>query len=283
LRHLQQLALCYVLHAARQYYLLHCNDQPRMRYTVLYSTTTNTLYTATCAYQHHYCNYYCITQQDVNFDLWSNLKHALPHLLIYALSTAAAVKCCVELAAHYGRVTLSYAPTATVATNGFALLWTVFLWCMLAQPPRMLWYGWRRARKENKRGRVTANMNSSNKNSSDDDVEGDVAGLNNRVPALQELLNTPLSTFPPMQGELWAKLSVNSDAPPAIITVNNDSIGSNGDAACSTSSDAAAGTTAAVAASAISSAGSAMVAAVDAARAANDRCAVETVTAAPRA
>jgi hypothetical protein len=107
LRHLQQLALCYVLHAARQYYLLHCNDQPRMRYTVLYSTTTNTLYTATCAYQHHYCNYYCITQQDVNFDLWSNLKHALPHLLIYALSTAAAVKCCVELAAHYGRVTLS--------------------------------------------------------------------------------------------------------------------------------------------------------------------------------
>jgi hypothetical protein len=142
----------------------------------------------------------------------------------------------------------------------------------------MLWYGWRRARKEEQRGRVTA-KNNSNKNDSNDDVEGDVAGLNNRVPALQELLNTPLSTFPPMQGELWAKLSVDSDAPPTVTTASNDSNGSNGNAAGTT----AGGMTAAIADNATSSAGSAMVAAVDAARAANDRCAVETVTAAPRA
>jgi hypothetical protein len=142
----------------------------------------------------------------------------------------------------------------------------------------MLWYGWRRARKENKRGRVT-----SGKNSCNDDVEGDVAGLNNRVPALQELLNTPLSTFPPMQGELWAKLSPDSDAPPTVTTVTTASNGCASAAAGTSSSGAAGGATAAAAAAGDSSAGSAMVAAVDAARANNDRCAVETVTAAPRA
>jgi hypothetical protein len=82
---------------------------------------------------------------------------------------------------------------------------------MLAQPPRMLWYGWRRARKE--QGRVTKRIN--------DDVEGDVA-LNPRVPALQELLNTPLTTFPPMHGELWAKpLSSVSESPTASVSTAN--------------------------------------------------------------
>jgi hypothetical protein len=143
---------------------------------------------------------------------------------------------------------------------------------MLAQPPRMLWYGWRRARKE--QGRVTKSRN--------DDVEGDVA-LNPRVPALQELLNTPLTTFPPMHGELWAKLSSPiSDSPTASVSIGAAATaGTSGDAAVAgTTSSIAADTTAAAAAS--GSAVNGMVAAVDAARASNDRCAIETVTA-PRA
>jgi hypothetical protein len=137
------------------------------------------------------CNCTLLPLQDVNFDLYANFKHALPHLSLYLLSGVAAVKCILELLATGGHVSLWWTPATSPANATFALMWTVFLWSMISQPPRMLLYGMLRARRE--RARAAAARRGS---------VPDVS-LNAAVPAMQELLNTPLTTFPPWTGELW--------------------------------------------------------------------------------
>jgi hypothetical protein len=89
-------------------------------------------------------------------------------------------------------------------------MWTGFLWSMISQPPRMLLYGIQRARRE----RARAAAAHSGSSAALDKLQ---VNLNLAVPAMQELLNTPLTTFPPCSDELW---SVYKQAADAELTAN---------------------------------------------------------------
>jgi hypothetical protein len=117
----------------------------------------------------------------------ANLYHAAPHLFVYALSGAAMVRAVLDILENERYLSLPGAPTQlNTDLLYFSMMWTIFLWVMVSGPPRMLLYGWCRARRE---------------------ARSALKCTNNNVPALQELPTTPMNTFPPLSPELWAKAS----------------------------------------------------------------------------
>jgi hypothetical protein len=115
--------------------------------------------------------------QDVSFDLKANLYHAGPHLFIYLFSGTAIIKGLCEVCAKYGWIHIPWSTGYNVSLIYFSLIWTVFLWIMISGPPRMLIYGFLRARRE---------------------ARSELKCTNGNVPALQELPSTPMNTFPPL-------------------------------------------------------------------------------------
>ncbi|KAG5191781.1 hypothetical protein JKP88DRAFT_230720, partial [Tribonema minus] len=125
---------------------------------------------------------FAVTSKDVSFDLKANLYHAAPHVFVYLLSGCAMAKAVLEILADEGVFTQFWTSSFQPKLLYFSIGWTVFLWVMISGPPRMVLYGWRRARRE---ARATLRC------------------ANAHVPALQELPNTPMNTFPPLSPELW--------------------------------------------------------------------------------
>jgi cellulose synthase/poly-beta-1,6-N-acetylglucosamine synthase-like glycosyltransferase len=129
---------------------------------------------------------FAVTAKDVSFDLRVNLSHAAPHICVYIFSGVAMLKGTIEMLSGYGLFEIPWESGYNVSLLYFSWLWTIFLWVMISGPPRMVIYGWRRARKEAaaaKKGITCTNSN---------------------VPALQELPSTPVATFPPLDRELWS-------------------------------------------------------------------------------
>ncbi len=135
---------------------------------------------------------FAVTSKDVSFDLKVNLYHALPHILVYIVSMIAMTKGTIELLADYGYFSIPWTNNHNVDMIYFSWFWTLFLWYMLSGVPRMVWYGYRRSKKEEasaKRGVYCTNAN---------------------VPALQELPSSPMGTFPPLEKDLVSFKGVSS-------------------------------------------------------------------------
>ncbi len=134
-----------------------------------------------------FCNLklgFAVTSKDVSFDLKVNLYHAMPHIVVYVVSIVAMTKGTVELLAAHGYFSIPWTTDHNVDMIYFSWFWTLFLWYMISGVPRMVWYGYRRSKKEEasaKRGVYCTNAN---------------------VPALQELPSSPMGTFPPLETDL---------------------------------------------------------------------------------
>ncbi len=134
-----------------------------------------------------FCNLklgFAVTAKDVSFDLKVNLYHAMPHIIVYIVSAVAMIKGTIELLAASGYFSIPWTTDHNVDMIYFSWFWTLFLWYMLSGVPRMVWYGYRRSKKEEasaKRGVYCTNSN---------------------VPALQELPSSPMGTFPPLSKDL---------------------------------------------------------------------------------
>mmetsp|Transcript_6522 Transcript_6522/g.9832 ORF Transcript_6522/g.9832 Transcript_6522/m.9832 type:complete len:820 (+) Transcript_6522:118-2577(+) len=135
---------------------------------------------------------FAVTSKDVSFDLKANLFHAMPHIIVYLFSGAAAVKAVLEMLANANLIEIFWTTDYNVDLLYFSLMWTVFLWVMLSGPPRMVIYGYIRSRKEKKSEMKCKNAN---------------------IPALQELPTTPMNIFPPLSPDLWAKNNIPDTHP----------------------------------------------------------------------
>lgn len=124
-----------------------------------------------------------VTNKDVSFDLMLNLRHAAPHFTVIFVSLIAIIKGFIEVFSQYGYgfYTIPWHTGYNVSLIYFSAIWTVFIWVMVSNPPRMVIYGYLRAKKE-----ALSNIKCTNDN----------------VPALQELPSTPMNTFPPLSIEL---------------------------------------------------------------------------------
>ncbi len=155
-----------------------------------------------------FCNLklgFAVTAKDVSFDLKVNLYHATPHIIVYVVSIIAMMKGTIELLASYDYFNIPWTTDHNVDMIYFSWFWTLFLWYMLSGVPRMVWYGYRRSKKEEaaaKRGVYCTNSN---------------------VPVLQELPSSPMGTFPPLSKDL-VSVSYEKSEP-------NDQMGENPDVA----------------------------------------------------
>mmetsp|Transcript_17935 Transcript_17935/g.26566 ORF Transcript_17935/g.26566 Transcript_17935/m.26566 type:complete len:892 (-) Transcript_17935:267-2942(-) len=127
---------------------------------------------------------FAVTNKDVSFDLWLNIKHAAPHLFIYVFSGAAMVKGGMEYLAYKGLFEIPWTTEYNVSIFYYSVFWTLFIWVMISSAPRMVWYGYLRSKREAKSKVPVHNAN---------------------VPAFQELPSTPMNTFPPLSPEIWKK------------------------------------------------------------------------------
>ncbi len=143
-----------------------------------------------------FCNLklgFAVTAKDVSFDLKVNLYHAMPHIIVYIVSAVAMTKGTIELLAALGYFSIPWTTNHNVDMIYFSWFWTLFLWYMISGVPRMVWYGYRRSKKEEasaKRGVYCTNSN---------------------VPALQELPSSPMGTFPPLNKDLVSFKVNNTD------------------------------------------------------------------------
>ncbi|KAG5191580.1 nucleotide-diphospho-sugar transferase [Tribonema minus] len=136
---------------------------------------------------------FAVTNKDVSFDLRANLHHAAPHLFVYVFSGTAMVKGVIECLSSYGLFSIPWTTNYNVSLIYFSLMWTIFIWVMVSGPPRMVLYGYLRARRE---------------------ARSAIQCTNGNVPALQELPSTPMNTFPPLTPELWVKPTLTYGQPP---------------------------------------------------------------------
>jgi hypothetical protein len=144
---------------------------------------------------------FAVTNKDVSFDLWLNLRHAAPHLFVYIFSGAAMIKGGLETAAYYNLFEIPWSSDYNVKLMYYPALWTIFIWVMVSSPPRMVLYGYLRSRREAKSKVVVSNSN---------------------VPAFQELPSTPMNTFPPLSPEIWKKSDFDANSPRSVFTKESE-------------------------------------------------------------